>query len=188
MSPSPPVPLTSLFASLRARRRPEDVAEIIRDVLGDALTNGEARCRARAAEGSLKRSVWHYTSMLEEFAGPVGCGRQIAKARELFETAYPMAEDHCRNPQAIERFVFTVSAEIGKAYGRSDFKAHRLKRAARETAGLGMGHRAYNKRFRLLGRLEGKFLALARETKEGRAPDGYQVRAGLEAELGGVLG
>jgi hypothetical protein len=104
--------------------------------------------------------------MLQDFARPVGMDAQVAVAVELFDAAYPMAADVCANPQAVERFVRTVGDEIRKVYGRSDFLADRLNRAARREAGLEMGHRAYNKRFRLLGRMEAKLATLTREVQK----------------------
>ncbi|GJG85931.1 hypothetical protein tb265_11120 [Gemmatimonadetes bacterium T265] len=162
----PAGPLASLYASLDARRRPEDVAATISELLGPALAPGQARVLDRAARGSLARTVWGYTSMLQDFARPVGCARQVAKAVELFASAHPLSDDLCRAPTAVERFAREAGAAIRKAYGASDFKADRLDRAARAAAGVALGHRAYNKRFRLLARLEAKVVTLARELRK----------------------
>ncbi|HEY0779752.1 MAG TPA: hypothetical protein VGD56_17425 [Gemmatirosa sp.] len=162
----PAGPLASLHASLGARRRPEDVAATVHELLGAALARDEARVLDRAARGSLARNVWGYTSMLQDFAPPIGCARQVAKAVELFTLAHPLAADLCGDPVAVEAFVRETGGVIRKAYGANDFKADRLDRAAREAAGLTLGHRAYNKRFRLLARLEAKVVTLAHELRK----------------------
>lgn len=159
-------PLHALYESLGARRRPEDVAETIRQVLGDALDAAEARVLETAARGSLKRRLFGYTSMLEEFAKPVGLGRQVARARELFERAYPLGEDLCASPEAVEAFIRAVGGEIGKTFGDSDFKHGRLSAAERGERGIEISRRGYNKRFRLLARMEAKLSTLVRELKK----------------------
>jgi hypothetical protein len=159
-------PLRALFESLCARRRPEDVAEGILEVLGDALDASGRRTLERAARGSLKRRLFGYTSMLEEFARPVGMNRQVARARELFQTAYPLNEDLCSHPAAVEEFIHTVGAEIGKTFGASDFKHNRLSKPERDELGLDLSRRGYNKRFRLLARMEAKLQRLVREIRK----------------------
>lgn len=159
-------PLRALFDSLGQRRRPEDVAETIREVLGSALDASESPILERAAQGSLKRRLFGFTSMLEEFARPVGMDRQVARARELFQTAYPLNEDLCSNPEAVEEFIRAVGAEIGKAFGASDFKHDRLSRPERDKLGIEFSRRGYNKRFRLLARMEAKLMRLVREIRK----------------------
>ena len=159
-------PLRALYESLSARRRPEDVAETIREALGDALDASERRVLELSAGGSLKRRLFGYTSMLEEFARPVGMDRQVARARGLFQTAYPLNEDLCSNPAAVEEFIRTVGAEIGKEPGASDFKHDRLSRPERDEAGIELSRRGYNKRFRLLARMEAKLRRLVREMRK----------------------
>ena len=91
---------------------------------------------------------------------------KLTTATALFATAYPLSEDLCRDPVAVERFVRAVGDEIWKVYGASDFLADRLNRETRRAAGIEMGHRAYNRRFRLLARLEAKVTRLAREVRK----------------------
>jgi hypothetical protein len=117
--------LRELYASLSARRRPEDVAETIRELLGDALQPHEARVLERAARGSLSRRLFGFTSMAQEFARPVGGDRQVARACELFRSAHPLNHDLCANPDAVEAFIRAVSGEIGKVFGQSDFRRMR---------------------------------------------------------------
>jgi hypothetical protein len=166
LTDTPRTPLRTLYESLDKRRRPEDVAETIREVLGEALSEGELSTLEGAARGSLRRQLAGYTSMLEEFARPVGMDRQVARARELFRSAHPLAEDLCSDPGAVEDFLRTVGEEIGKRAGASDFKHHRLTAAEREERGIELSRRGYNKRFRLLGRMEAKLATLIRELKK----------------------
>jgi hypothetical protein len=158
--------LRELYASLSARRRPEDVAETIRELLGDALTPAEARVLERAAGGSLKRRIFGFTSMAQEFARPVGADRQVARACELFGTAYPLNHDLCASPDAVEAFIRAVGEEIGKVFGRSDYRDHRLTHLERLERGMEMSRRGYNKRFRLLARMEAKLQRLVREIRK----------------------
>lgn len=158
--------LRELYASLSARRRPEDVAETIRELLGDALQPHEARMLERAARGSLARRLFGFTSMAQEFARPVGADRQVARACELFRSAYPLNHDLCANPDAVEAFIRAVSQEIGKVFGESDFRDHRLSHRERVERGIELSRRGYNKRFRLLARLEAKLHRLVREIRK----------------------
>lgn len=158
--------LRELYASLSARRRPEDVAETIRELLGDGLTAEEAAVLEVAASGSLKRRLFGYTSMAQAFARPVGAARQVARACELFAAAYPMNHDLCANPGAVEAFIRAVAVEIGKVFGRSDFRDHRLSHRERAERGIELSRRGYNKRFRLLARMEAKLQTLVREMRK----------------------
>jgi hypothetical protein len=159
-------PLRALYESLGERRRPEDVAETIREVLGDSLTAAERRRLEVAARGSLRRRLFGYTSMLQDFARPVGMDRQVARAGELFQSAYPLSEDLCSDPEAVEEFLHAIGKEIGKQWGASDFKHHRLTGEEREGRGIELSRRGYNKRFRLLARMEAKLATLIRELKK----------------------
>ena len=166
-------PLASLFESLSARRRPEDVAEIVREALGSTLTRSELRTLEKAARGSLKRRLFGYTSMLETFAKPVGLERQVRTACELFSTAYPLAGDLASNPTAVADFIRDVGREIRKEYGLSDFKRDRLSAKVRKAAGVELSRRKYNKRFRLLARMEARLVRLIREIRKR----GFQMAA-----------
>jgi hypothetical protein len=158
--------MRELYASLSARRRPEDVAETIRELLGGALAPTEARVLEQAASGSLARRLFGFTSMAQEFAKPVGADRQVARACELFRTAYPLNQDLCSNPDAVEAFIRAVGEEIGKVYGRSDFRGDRLSHGERRARGMELSRRGYNKRFRLLARMEEKLHRLVREIRK----------------------
>lgn len=60
-----------LYSSLSERKRPEDIAETIHSLL-DNLSYSEQRILEKAARGSLKNKILGYTSMLQDFAQPIG--------------------------------------------------------------------------------------------------------------------
>ena len=155
--------LRELFRSLDERRRPEDVADLIVELRGDRLSRAERRLltsKLRKAHRGI--ASWFVTSMSTDFARPVGAEKQLAVASELFDADASDIDD--ARPDAIADFVARASSEIAKTPGASDFKDDRLNREARREAGLGdLSRRQYNKRFRLLARLEAKQRRLERE-------------------------
>ena len=159
-------PMQSLFETLERRRRPEDVAEMILELLGDGLTAEERRLMDRAAAGSIKRGVTQFTSMLEDFARPVSPERQVRKAAELFQTGRTLTAAECADAEKVEQFIRDLGPEIRKAFGQSDFKRDRLNRERREESGLDISRRRYNKLFRHLARLERKLGTYAREQRK----------------------
>ena len=79
--------------------------------------------------------------------------RQLDVAESLFHVGdRPMGLD----PVGIRDYLVRAESTIAKELGRSDFKADRLDRSARTTAGLDLSKRQYNKRFRLAARMERK--------------------------------
>ena len=133
------------------------------ELRGNALTPAERRLLERkVGAGSSRGAPWWVTSMSEDFERPVGAARQLAVAGELFHAATTDVDPD--DPAAVGAFVARASGEIAKAPGASDFVADRLDRAARREVGLeAMSRRQYNKRFRLLARLEAKRRRLERE-------------------------
>ncbi|MFJ4199614.1 hypothetical protein ACIP2Y_08260 [Streptomyces sviceus] len=168
-SPTSEQLLRELHASLTLRKRPEDVAQLIQDMYAaqgtdvDAATEGAL---AKAAEHSL-RNLWHgYTSMREEFARPVGAQRQLARAASLFTSVPELPGSAGDDPVQIEAVIRRAGEEIGRSYGQNDFGMDRLDRAGRAAAGLGeLSKRQYNKRFRLLRRMEAKLARLLHEQR-----------------------
>ncbi|MFG2927658.1 hypothetical protein [Streptomyces achromogenes] len=167
--PSPVVEqlLRELHASLTLRKRPEDVARLIQDLYtaqGIDLDTATEAVLAKAAENSL-RNLWHgYTSTLEEFARPVGAQRQLARATSLFTSVPELPAGAGDDPARIEAVIRRAGEEIGRSYGQNDFGMDRLNRAERTAAGLGeISKRQYNKRFRLLRRMEAKLARLIHE-------------------------
>lgn len=158
--------MKSLFETLSQRRRPEDVAQMILEIFGDALSSKERNTLERAASGSLKRMVGKFTSMLEDFARPVPPERQVRKAEELFKTAYALTTAECADAEKVEAFIRHLGPEIRKTFGRSDFKQDRLNRSQREQSGLEISRRRYNKLFRHLTRLEQRVRTYVREQRK----------------------
>ncbi|WP_370415233.1 hypothetical protein [Streptomyces fradiae] len=169
--------LRELHATLVLRKRPEDVARLVQDLYaaqGTALDPATETALAKAAENSL-RSLWHgYTSMREEFARPVGAQRQLARAADLFPGLltglFPglpeLPDDAGDDPARIQAVIRRAGEEIGRAYGQNDFGRDRLDRAERAEAGLGsLSKRQYNKRFRLLRRMEAKLARIVHEQR-----------------------
>ena len=155
-----------LFGTLNLRRRPEDVAQMILEVLDSTLDPEERRTLDRAAAGSIKRSIVKFTSMMEDFASPVPPERQVRKAMELFSTAYALTSEECADAEKVEEFIRHLSVEIKKVFGQSDFKRDRLNRLQRKAADLEFSKRRYNKLFRHLARLEQKVRTYAREQRK----------------------
>ena len=158
--------LAQLHDTLRQRKRPEDVAQMILEIHGDRLRPDERALLQTAAKGSLKQQVFGITSMLEAFREPVGLQKQVAKAQELFTFAYPLAPENCSDMEKVESFLRHVGPEIQKAFGDNDFKTNRLNHEARTRLGLDISRRRYNKLFRHLTRMEAKLHTLVRETKK----------------------
>jgi hypothetical protein len=158
--------LTALYQTLTQRRRPEDVAELLVPLLQYKLTLDEQNTLAKAAAGSLRRSAWQFSSMLAEFAPPVGADKQARKAAELLGYALPEAvgtpagPDYA-DPEQVAQLLRELNPRLAKAVGRHDYQADRLNRATRQAAGLGeLSRRRYNKQFRALRHLEAKLQRL----------------------------
>jgi hypothetical protein len=158
--------LTALHQTLTQRRRPEDVAELLVPLLQHKLTLEEQKTLAKAAAGSLRRSAWQFSSMLAEFAPPVGAEKQARKAAELLGHALPEtvgtpAGPDYADPEQVAQLLRELNPRLAKAVGRHDYQADRLNRAARQAAGLGeLSRRRYNKQFRALRHLEAKLQRL----------------------------
>ncbi|MEU3461070.1 hypothetical protein ABZ721_14065 [Streptomyces sp. NPDC006733] len=168
-SPATEPLLRELHASLALRKRPEDIAGLIQDLYaaqGTDLDTATGTALAKAAEHSL-RNVWHgYTSMREDFARPVGAQRQLARAAVLFADVPALPDSAGDDPARIEAVIRRAGESIGRAYGQIDFGMDRLDRAERTAAGVGdISKRQYNKRFRLLRRMEGKLARILHEQR-----------------------
>ncbi len=157
--------LKELYKTLRQRKRPEDVAEMILPILKDELSFFERRKLEKAAKGSLKNLVLGYTSMLQEFGKPIGAEKQIEKAIEIFkiENTENFSYD---DPLEVEKFIRQVSSIINKDFGKNNFKADRLNREKRKESDLDLSKRQYNKFFRVLRHLEKKLNRLTGEYKK----------------------
>lgn len=158
--------MRDLFDTLQQRRRPEDVAEMIRTGLGNFYRPNELAVLEQAAQHSLKRGLTAFTSMLEEFQRPVPPERQVRKALELFRRAEAWSAAECADPARVESLARDLCPLIGKEYGASDFKRDRLNGEQRAARGFDLSRRRYNKLFRLLARLEAKLQKYLRELRK----------------------
>jgi len=55
------------------------------ELLGDNLSSTEKEILKKATKGSLKKTFFGYTSMMQEFAVAVGAEKQIKKTIEIFK-------------------------------------------------------------------------------------------------------
>ncbi|MFD2556539.1 hypothetical protein [Sphingobacterium tabacisoli] len=157
--------IEQLYQTLSERRRPEDVAQIVIELTADGLTTEERLLLEKAAKGSLARNVFGYTSMLQVFAEAKGAGKQITKAIEIFKLDDNGKSDY-NNQKDIADFINFVSPMIHKTVGKNDFKTDRLNKSQRKESGLDLSKRNYNKKWRLLTRIEKKLLKFIREGKK----------------------
>jgi len=157
--------MKKLYKSLSQRKRPEDIAEIIISVLGNDLNSAELQVLEKAAKGSLKRQLFSYTSMMQEFSAAVGAEKQIKKAIEIFKLEDVNEIDYNYVPD-IKGFIDEVSPLIHKDVGNNNFLADRLNKSERKEIGLDISKRNYNKKWRLLKRLEKKLLKFQREIRK----------------------
>ncbi len=152
-----------LFDAVQRRPRPEDVAELVMKVLGNDLHPSERKILEPAARGSLHRSAWGYSSMAADFFRPVGAKKQVEKAAEIFKvTDYVPSPAACMDPAVVQNFLTQIQDQIVRKMGDTNFLKDRKNREERRKAGLQMNHRAYNKRWRMLKRMENKIQRMIR--------------------------
>ena len=161
--------LRELFETLNQRHRPEDVAQMILDLPGTELTDSERKVLNRAAENSFKRMrqahpEWYSgSSMSQDFKRADDMSRQAKVARALFHAPVPQA---VHDVEKMASFIGMAGREIEKKKGRNDFLEDRLDRKERRAAGITISKRQYNKRWRLLKRMEAKVNRMASEQEK----------------------
>ncbi len=158
--------MQALYNSLNRRMRPEDVAQLVLDHIGDQLSGAERRTLEKAARGSLAQRWLGFTSMSEDWQRAVGLGPQLATARALFASAPTLTGDDADVPAKIEAFLDAIEPEIAKVRGENDFEWDRLDRSERKAAGLSISHRKYNRKWRLLRRIERRLSTLRGELRK----------------------
>lgn len=157
--------LEALYYTLKLRKRPEDIADMVLAILKKELTPLEISILHKAAKNSLKNKFLGYTSMAQEFSTVVGAEKQVKKTIELFGLNDIGEIDADQIPD-VENFIDQVAPFIHKKVGENNFVSDRLNKFEREGLGLDMSKRAYNKRWRLLKRLENKLIRIEREIKK----------------------
>jgi hypothetical protein len=152
--------IRALYDAVQRRPRPEDVAELVLEAIGSELKKSDRAILEKAARHSTKRSVWGYSSMATDFARPVShVDKQVKIAADLFGVE-TMTAEACLDANRVEAFVRNVSEKIQKVYGRNNFRGDRLNREQRKQAGIFKCQRWYNKRWRILARMEEKLQKL----------------------------
>lgn len=153
--------LEALYDCVQKRPRPEDVAELVLEALeSQSIVDPRERIVLnKAATFSLKRRKHAYSSMAADFVRPSsGLAKNVASAAMLLGTE-PLDAADCMDPGRVEAFVRTVSSRIAKTYGESE-RCHKLTKAQRRALGMFKNARWYNRRWRLLCRMEKKILSL----------------------------
>lgn len=172
--------IESLYQSIQARPRPEDVAQLIQELIQDELktvTNQEVRGRLRklhtalepAARNSLKRGASSYSSMAKDFARVVGADKMVATTAKIFMIPDPPSAVECLMVEKVEDFLARISETIGVDPAHVDFKLNRLNREQRGEAGILLNKRPYNHRFRAIRRLKFKLLKMIKNGKKYQA-------------------
>ncbi|CAD0220955.1 hypothetical protein [Chryseobacterium sp. JV274] len=157
--------IQQLYKTLDERKRPEDVAEMIVDIIKSDFKIHEHAILSKAANHSLKNSFYGYTSMLETFGVAIGAGKQIKKAVEIFKISEKENSGY-NNVDEIEAFLKEVSSLIHKDVGQNDFRKDRLNKDLRKLAGMDISKRNYNKKWRLLKRIEIRLQKFIHESKK----------------------
>lgn len=157
--------IENLYRTLNQRKRPEDVAQLVFEILEGSLSQKEKVVLHKATKGSLKKTFFGYTSMMQEFATAVGAEKQIKKTVEIFKLDTKKSIDY-NHLDDIKQFIEEVSPLINKVVGANDFLSDRLNKEQRKEKGLDISKRSYNKKWRLLKRLESKLLKYSIEIKK----------------------
>jgi len=175
--------LRVLHRGLTRRPLPETVARQVAR-LSHVRRDPSLLRRVEAAGGARGAA----SAMSDAWFDAVPPRRQLARAQELFadwlaENPPPQPIDpEERDGDRLRAFLDHLSGAIAKAPSGNSFRADRRARAARAGDARWRGHRAYNKRFRFLVRLEDKLATYGQETRLGRAR--LIGKAGLVAEIG----
>jgi hypothetical protein len=172
--------IESLYQSIQARPRPEDVAQLIQDLIQEELPtvlNMETKKRLRelskalepAARNSLKRGANSYSSMAKDFARVIGADKMVATTAQVFRIPDPPSAIECLIVEKVEDFMNRVAETIGVDPAKADFLRDRLNREQRDAAGIKLNKRPYNHRFRAIRRLKFKIMKMIKNGKKYQA-------------------
>lgn len=175
-----PSAIESLYQSIQARPRPEDVAELIQGLIQAELASTqdqEVKKRLKklhqalepAAKNSLSRGLHSYTSMSQDFARVVGADRMVATTAKIFEIPDPPSATECLIVEKVEDFMTRMAETISVTPGYVNFLKDRLNREQRIAAGITLKKRPYNHRFRAIRRLQCKILKMIKNGKRYQA-------------------
>lgn len=158
-----------LYRSIQTRPRPEDVAQLVLEILDKDLTAGQKRTLDQAARYSFKRHTYAYSSMANDFARVSGAERQVSRTAQIFNIPDPPSTNECLEVALVEAFMLRVAQVIQVVPGAADFKHNRLNREERQKAGIEIKKRRYNKMFRAIRRLEAKISRMVVNSKKYEA-------------------
>ena len=147
--------IEKLYQTLKQLKRPEDVAEMILELLNNELSPKEKGFLQKIKEPSLKRIIEKYASLHQKFGEDKGIKEEIQRAINIFELEIEETADEDEG-RVIDNFIKNVSNHIYKEFGQNNFKENRLNKEEREILDLAISKRKYNKKWRLLQRLEKK--------------------------------
>lgn len=152
----------ALFDATQMRPRPEDVAALVLTALEQQplATPNERLVIARAASRSAKHLGWKFSSMMQDFARPKsGAAKTLATASTVLNIPIPvLSAVDAMDPVKLLRYAQALGHVIAKGAGETARKRTREERVA---IGIFKNARWYNKRWRILCRLEKKIARLA---------------------------
>lgn len=145
-----------LYRSIQTRPRPEDVAQLILEILDKDLTKQERSILDVAARYSFKRYTYAYSSMAQDFAHVHGAEHQVRLAALAFSIPDPPSADECLDVAIVETFLLRLAQQIQVVPEFIDFMTNRLNREQRAASGIDIKKRRYNKMFRSMRRIRAK--------------------------------
>jgi hypothetical protein len=131
--------------------------------------NESETCKQDFARVAAQRSYYWRSSMNDAFSTSTNLQKQIDRAKDLWsEHKTFISGVHADNADSVNDLIVYLKKTMGLVVEKPDFKKDRLNRAGRKLArnldqdadlwlDVPKGHRAYNKRFRFLVRIEKKF-------------------------------
>lgn len=152
----------ALYDSIQRRPRPEDVAELVLEILGPYLRQDEKALLERAARHSLKRMSWNHSSMMVEFKAVVGADKMVATGAKVFALPNPPTAAECTDVAKVREFAERLAQTVGATFEKSDMKTDRGPRPVRKL----YGRRRYNRAFRALGRFRKRLAAMTRNNEK----------------------
>jgi len=146
--------INELFETLDGRWRPQDVAMLLvksSDFMALGLNKTEQHTLQDAA-----RYGYNWSSMSKRFVKASNLDDQIEVAKILFKDVAPPTDTH--DITSVRRYLDRLNVALRRDGPQDDHRKNRLLHEdRRKIEGFPAHHRAYNKRFRLLNRMEDKY-------------------------------
>ena len=154
--------LEALYDSIQRRPRPEDVAQLILEVLPER-TSSEGAILHTAARYSFKNMSGNYSSMTSDFARVVGSEKLVRRSSEIFGVPMTLSATDCLNAQRVLEYTTSLASLIHANVEGLNFRTSRMDRKTQMEAGI-THKRLYNRQYRALIRLKTRIDAIARNT------------------------